>query len=119
MSEADKLFEELGYEKETYNPDVIYFTNKFIDTIYFAFNKNTKKVCFIENNQAGDISMQELQAINKKVEELRMDIEEQWREKTLKDIQEGKVIVAYVEKDKDGNTIVRLYTENMLERSFI
>lgn len=92
MSEADKLFEELGYEKETYNPDVIYFTNKFIDTIYFAFNKNTKKVCFIENNQAGDISMQELQAINKKVEELRMDIEEQWREKTLKDIQEGKVM---------------------------
>lgn len=45
-----------------------------------------------------------------------MDIEEQWREKTLKDIQEGKVIVAYAEKDKDGNTIVRLYTENMLER---
>ena len=55
MSEADKLFEELGYEKEEYNPDVIYYTSNILDTIYFAFNKNTKKVCFIENNEAGDI----------------------------------------------------------------
>ena len=47
MSEADRLFEELGYKKEEYNPDVIYFTNKFLEDIYFAFNKNTKKVCFI------------------------------------------------------------------------
>lgn len=73
MSEADKFFEELGYEKEEYNPDVIYFTNKFFDDIYFAFNKNIKKVCFIENNQAGDISMEELKAINLKCKELRLD----------------------------------------------
>ena len=70
MSEADKLFEELGYEKEEYNPDVIYYTSNILDTIYFAFNKNTKKVCFIENNEAGDISMQELQAIQMKCKEL-------------------------------------------------
>ena len=38
--------------------------------------------------------------------EVEMDIEEQWREKTLKDIQEGKVIVAYTEKDEEGNTII-------------
>ena len=70
MSEADKLFDELGYEKEEYNPDVIYYTSNILDTIYFAFNKNTKKVCFIENNEAGDISMQELQAIQMKCKEL-------------------------------------------------
>lgn len=67
---ADKLFSELGYKKETYNPDVIYFTNMYIDTIYYAFNKNTKKFCFIENNEAGDISMEELRAVNLKCKEL-------------------------------------------------
>ena len=70
MSEADKMFEELGYEKEEYNPDVIYYTSNILNTIYFAFNKNTKKVCFIENNEAGDISMQELKAIYLKCKEL-------------------------------------------------
>ena len=70
MSEADRLFEELEYKKEEYNPDVIYFTNKFLEDIYFAFNKNTKKVCFIENSYAGDITMQELKAINLKCKEL-------------------------------------------------
>lgn len=70
MSEADEMFEELGYEKEEYNPDVIYYTSNILDTIYFAFNKNTKKVCFIENNEAGDISMQELKAIYLKCKEL-------------------------------------------------
>lgn len=70
MSEADKIFEELGYEKEEYNPDVIYYTSNILDTIYFVFNKNTKKVCFIENNEAGDISMQELKAIYLKCKEL-------------------------------------------------
>lgn len=70
MSKADKLFEELGYEKEEYNPDVIYYTSNILDTIYFAFNKNTKKVCFIENNEAGDISMEELKAIQMKCDEL-------------------------------------------------
>lgn len=70
MSKADKLFEELGYEKEEYNPNVIYYTSNILDTIYFAFNKNTKKVCFIENNEAGDISMEELKAIQMKCDEL-------------------------------------------------
>ena len=70
MSEADKLFEELGYEKEEYNPNVIYYTSNILDTIYFVFNKNTKKVCFIENNEAGDISMEELKAIQMKCDEL-------------------------------------------------
>ena len=70
MSEADKLFEDLGYQKEEYNPDIIYFTHKLIDTIYFAFNKNTKKFCFIENDEAGDIAMEELKAINLKCKEL-------------------------------------------------
>lgn len=70
MSEADKLFKDLAYKKEDYNPDVIYYTNIFNDDIYYTFNKNTKKFHFIENGEAGDISMEELKAINKKCEEL-------------------------------------------------
>ncbi len=34
MSEADKLFEDLGYKKEDYSPNVIYYTNIFNDDIY-------------------------------------------------------------------------------------
>ena len=111
MSEADKILEKLRFEKSEIENVCIKYTkyNLFSKEIYFHLKQ--KKV-----GLDGVFSMQELQAINKKVEELRMDIEEQWREKTLKDIQEGKVIVAYAEKDKDGNTIVRLYTEDMLER---
>ena len=70
MSEADKLFKDLGYKKEDYSPNVIYYTNIFNDDIYYTFNKNTKKFYFIEYGEAGDISMEELKAINKKCEEL-------------------------------------------------
>ena len=70
MSEADKLFKDLGYKKEDYNPDVIYYTNIFNDDSYYTYNKNTKEFHFIENGEAGDISMEILQAINKKSEEL-------------------------------------------------
>lgn len=70
MSEADELFKDLGYKKEDYSPNVIYYTNIFNDDIYYTFNKNTKKFHFIENGEVGDISMEELKAINKKCEEL-------------------------------------------------
>ena len=76
MKTADEMFEKLGYEKtknDEYN--VIYekgasFRNRII------FSKITKTVCCIlvnedyEWNDGIDIDMQELQAINKKVEEL-------------------------------------------------
>lgn len=116
MSEADRLFEKLGYKKEEASwkeDNKKHFIEYNTDDTQIQFSIDTRHILI-----TNILNMQELQAINKKVEELRMDIEEQWREKTLKDIQEGKVIVAYAEKDKDGNTIVRLYTENMLERCY-
>ena len=43
MSEADKLFKELGYKKETYNPDVIYFTNIYIYIQFIMLLTKTQK----------------------------------------------------------------------------
>lgn len=64
MSEADKMFEELGYGKFYENSTDIRYSNECNETIAFygavkTFEKNTYP-----------INMQELQAINKKVEEL-------------------------------------------------
>ena len=110
MSEADKMLEKLGYKKYTSDDCIMYMKDLFMIT--FILDNKT----FVTEYKQGDynfpkirpfeVNMQELQAINKKVEELRMDIEEQWREKTLRDIQEGRVIVAYIEKDEEGNTII-------------
>ena len=64
MSEADKMFEELGYGKFYKNSTDIKYSNESNEIIAFygavkTFEKNTYP-----------INMQELQAINKKVEEL-------------------------------------------------
>ncbi|MFR7544561.1 MAG: hypothetical protein ACLUWN_01235 [Clostridia bacterium] len=59
MSEADKMFEELGYKK-TFNN---YYEHDFGTTIEFE-NK------YKEINIRGPIEVQELKAINKKCEEL-------------------------------------------------
>lgn len=73
---ADEMFEKLGYEKtknDEYN--VIYEKGASIRN-RIIFSKITKTVCCIlvdedyEWNDGIDIDMQELQAINKKVEEL-------------------------------------------------
>ena len=69
MSEADEMFEELGYEKKEYGKSrIAYF--KVLDFEGFCiksvwFNKINKRVRLNE-----DYDMQELKAINKKVEEL-------------------------------------------------
>lgn len=61
MSEADKMFEELGYVKETDDTDFIGYVcgEKVI-----GFIKETKEII------ASRANMQELQAINKKCYEL-------------------------------------------------
>ena len=74
MSEADKMFNELGYKKFTSDDCIMYMKNLFMITFIIP-NKN-----FITEYKQGDynfpkirpfeINMQELQAINKKVEEL-------------------------------------------------
>lgn len=67
MSEADKMFEELGYIKyeSKYN---IYYTAQFGTEI--AFNKKDKDVTKYWGMENQYIDMQELKAINKKCEEL-------------------------------------------------
>lgn len=69
MSEADKMFEELGYEKQN-NPEVeiVYIKNS---CNIVRFWKHGRRV--IKQDVGGlykGISMSELKAINKKVEEL-------------------------------------------------
>lgn len=66
MSEADKMFKELGYGKEEENPLYICYTN--LETI--TFNKVARTVYKDIDSGACAIKMEELKAINKKCEEL-------------------------------------------------
>ena len=80
MSEADKMFEELGYEKQEDNYRIEYcikqnFT-QFVVIKRICFYKIEKDICMEQWNVTEgmkismNITMQELKAINKKVEEL-------------------------------------------------
>ena len=76
MSKADEMFAELGYEKVTNireNTGYVYFKKEkhFIYQEYpkIIFHNRIKKLT-IQNDY---LSMQELQAINEKVKELRLD----------------------------------------------
>ena len=80
MSEADKMFEELGYEKlDNEKLNYIQFVRQInnITKENIIFSKKFKKVeiyfyDFKEHIESiKPVDMQELQAINKKVEELR------------------------------------------------
>lgn len=74
MSEADKMFENLGYKKYTSDDCVMYMKDLFMIT--FVIDNKT----FIAEYKQGDynfpkirpfeINMQELQVINKKCKEL-------------------------------------------------
>ena len=86
MSEADKMFEELGYKKEETNDYISYaiYTefSMYIESAKFVpdengiikdiitFWKKGKTVTKHRYLEAGSLTMQELKAINKKVEEL-------------------------------------------------
>lgn len=69
---ADEMFEELGYKKK--NLDIIFsrfweeWENEDLAKT-FSFNTEHKTIDITDENKYG-ITMQELQAINKKVEEL-------------------------------------------------
>lgn len=66
---AKEMFEELGYEQENKNNVIYYFKKIRIPKSYIVYSINfiidTKEI-FINKN----INMQELQAINKQIEEL-------------------------------------------------
>lgn len=72
MSKADEMFEKLGYKKEENNMGIKYIEkgrilgDSFNFEIFFA--KTSKLI-----GCTGLVTIKELQAINKKVEELRMD----------------------------------------------
>ena len=65
---ADEMFEELGYEKEERSKSDIYIKQYEYFTRQFGFNKPTKNIMI----DVEYINMQELQAINKKCQELRL-----------------------------------------------
>ena len=77
---ADEMFEELGYEKQEDKYRIEYFLKQnythFVVTKRIAFYKVEKDICLEQWNVtegieiSTNITMQELQAINKKVKEL-------------------------------------------------
>ena len=73
---ADEMFEELGYKKK--NLDIIFsrfweeWENEDLAKT-FSFNTEYKTIDITDENRYG-ITIQELQVINKKVEELGVDI---------------------------------------------
>ena len=76
MSEADKMLEELGYKFEKENDEFIIYKkddeNCYPYHIKLSFNKKTKtvvKYCELYPDRIW-LTMQELQAINKKCKEL-------------------------------------------------
>lgn len=72
MSEADKMFEELGYKEYTYLEHTDYFQEKADKIISFRNNKEI--ATFNTYDGTEPITMQELKAINMKCKELRMDM---------------------------------------------
>lgn len=72
---ADELFEELGYKKQYENESIYYYIDIDLKDNYIVFETGYKSFAKIScYHDAGDITMQELQAINKKCMELRLDI---------------------------------------------
>ena len=74
MTNADKMFEELGYKKTEDNEDFIAYQNKDIAKLIEIYcNRKTISVYEVIDNETlltGEITMQELKAINEKVKEL-------------------------------------------------
>lgn len=70
---ADKMFKELGYEKHSSDTDERFdlYSSNYKHLIRIVFNFRTKKVAIHCYNNA--LNIKELQAINKKVEELKWE----------------------------------------------
>ena len=69
MSKADRLFEELGYKNVRENENWIVYKGSTKD---IDFNKKYKYIEVERGMSNEKVTMQELQAINEKVKELRM-----------------------------------------------
>lgn len=75
---ADELFEELGYEKIDDEDELIEYMSpgyKYnCDSKFIRFDKNEWLVTAFYSNEKAYVDMKELQAINKKCKELRLDM---------------------------------------------
>lgn len=75
MTNADKMFEELGYKKAEDNEDFITYQNKDIAKLIEIYcNRKTISVYEVIDNETlltGEITIPELKAINQKCKELR------------------------------------------------
>ena len=71
MSKADEMFEDLGYYLDTENKSILILVNDDYEEI--KFNKVDKEFYKAYHDEYCYISIQELQAINEKVKELRME----------------------------------------------
>ena len=70
MKTADEMFDMIGYEKHKSIVNDLYYENKENDAIYFYEDtKSFEKINF-EKIESIEITMKELQAINKKCQEL-------------------------------------------------
>lgn len=70
---ADEMFEELGYKKQYENESIYYYMDIDLKDNYIVFETGYKSFAKIScYHDAGDITMQELKAINEKVRELRL-----------------------------------------------
>ena len=74
MSKSDKIFNELGYKKCNFFEEYRKETDDYIKTIFFDFSNKKIRIDIYNKikNEFGImlLTMQELQAINKKVKEL-------------------------------------------------
>lgn len=71
MKTADEIFKDLGYTKQYKDEDIYYYQDVEVKDNYIVFEMGYK--CFAKTScyhDTGDITMQELQAINKKCQEL-------------------------------------------------
>lgn len=120
MKTADEMFLELGYKKFNKKHDfenIKYYKDKD-NILYFDETDKSFYKSGEYDSMCDDITMQELQAINKKVEELRMDLEPIFAE--IKNLTTGiyykqfKKLVKYISKipyEQRDNYIVRCKEE--------
>ena len=74
MSKADEMFKKLGYKKKIANGNYIKYKKDDDNVYYFQKDVKTYYKSGEYDGMCGDTTMQELQAINEKVKELRMDL---------------------------------------------
>lgn len=95
MSKADEMFESLGYKKIETDYAISYVAGKN-EIMFWRWSKNIQII-----SKNGIVCIKELQAINEKVKELRMDKELEEAKEIIKDYIHDWI---YSLTDEDGYT---------------